>query len=369
MAACNRRQTRHPRVARTVPAEPRHRGRRDRPVRRSRCASNSTCAPSTLLAPAACLERHVAVRRLPLPDQDRLLPALRRGDGGAAALQRHPRAGGGRLRHRPAGRPRAVRREQDRRPRLGSRSTSRAWAGCRSTPPPATGCPASGHRLRRAGFVDPFPSRATPPEPVRPPPRRRPSISRIQGCRATRLRSSRRASVRDLPVWLPWSLAGAAAVVAWPFGRALLRRRGLRRGTLDGRLRVSLALLRGDLRDHGARAAALAHARGDVGDPAGRARSRRHLAGRPRPGGAVRRTRDDEGRSRGAGGTAPRAEAAAACAARVATLPRRQLRPPHRRAAPGLRAPAGQSREVALGPQGVVASASIRCASWARAAR
>jgi len=53
--------------------------------------------------------------------------------------------------------------------------------------------------------------------------------------------------------WLPWAIVAvvAGALVAWPAGRALLRRRGLRRGDPGARLRVALAVLRADLADFG----------------------------------------------------------------------------------------------------------------------
>jgi transglutaminase-like putative cysteine protease len=55
---------------------------------------------------------------------------------------------------------------------------------------------------------------------------------------------------------LPWALAILALVVIWPAGRALLRRRGLRRGSKEERLSASVALLYADLRDHGVEAPA-----------------------------------------------------------------------------------------------------------------
>lgn len=51
--------------------------------------------------------------------------------------------------------------------------------------------------------------------------------------------------------WLPAALGVGAIVVLWPLGRALLRRRGLYRGSLDDRLRAALALSRAQLGDHG----------------------------------------------------------------------------------------------------------------------
>ena len=50
----------------------------------------------------------------------------------------------------------------------------------------------------------------------------------------------------------PWWLLGLPAVlVAWPAGRALLRRRDLFRGSRESRLEASVSLLYGDLRDFG----------------------------------------------------------------------------------------------------------------------
>jgi transglutaminase-like putative cysteine protease len=61
------------------------------------------------------------------------------------------------------------------------------------------------------------------------------------------------AATRATPRLLPWALAGGAValLVAWPVGRALLRRRGLRRGDAERRLRAALALLYADLDDFG----------------------------------------------------------------------------------------------------------------------
>ena len=51
--------------------------------------------------------------------------------------------------------------------------------------------------------------------------------------------------------WLPWAAALALVLVGWPAGRALLRRRGLFRGTPEARLGASVALVYAVLRDHG----------------------------------------------------------------------------------------------------------------------
>ena len=51
--------------------------------------------------------------------------------------------------------------------------------------------------------------------------------------------------------WILWVAALALFLIGWPVGRALLRRRGLRSGTPEARLRRSLALVYADLRAHG----------------------------------------------------------------------------------------------------------------------
>ena len=51
--------------------------------------------------------------------------------------------------------------------------------------------------------------------------------------------------------WIPWAAALALVLAGWPASRALLRRRGLHRGSLEARLRTSLALVHALLRDHG----------------------------------------------------------------------------------------------------------------------
>lgn len=69
---------------------------------------------------------------------------------------------------------------------------------------------------------------------------------------AATLARDRGVTIRD---WLPWALLGGAvfALVAWPAGRALLRRRRLRRGDPDARLRSAWALAYADLGDYGQR--------------------------------------------------------------------------------------------------------------------
>jgi transglutaminase-like putative cysteine protease len=51
--------------------------------------------------------------------------------------------------------------------------------------------------------------------------------------------------------WIAWTAGAALLLIGWPAGRALLRRRGLRRGAPEERLRASLALVYSTMRDHG----------------------------------------------------------------------------------------------------------------------
>ena len=68
-----------------------------------------------------------------------------------------------------------------------------------------------------------------------------------QGSAATRGASSS----SGLPRWLPWGLGIVAVLLAYPFGRAARRRWGLRRGSLERRLRAALSLIYADLGDYG----------------------------------------------------------------------------------------------------------------------
>ena len=146
----------------------------------------------------------------------------------------------------------------------------------------------------------------------------------------------------------PWLLLSLlAAAVVWPAGRALLRGRGLRRGSREDRLRASVALLYADLRDHGAEATPSQtldetarylsdHLGVDAGRPAG-----------PRPGGGVRQP---PGERRGPGG------------------PRRPA-PPREETAPRAERPAhGPARALRRAPRGDAARSRLPVARRARPA-
>jgi len=117
-------------------------------------------------------------------------------------------------------------------------------------PTPGQNIPGPGPSSTSAGFVDPFAqgggaggSDTLAPDQGSLP--REPAADGEGGASGTADASA------GTPRWLPWTLALAAAVLAWPFGRAVVRRRGLRRGSLEERLQASLALVYADLRDHG----------------------------------------------------------------------------------------------------------------------
>ena len=124
-------------------------------------------------------------------------------------------------------------------------------------PTPGQTIPGPGASSASAGFVDPVatggagaaggPGDAGDAAGRGPNPR---GLRRGEGGAA--VGSAVRTQVPSRPVpWLPVSAALAIFLVSWPVGRVVLRRRGLRRGSYDGRLRASLGLVYTDLRDYG----------------------------------------------------------------------------------------------------------------------
>ena len=119
-------------------------------------------------------------------------------------------------------------------------------------PTPARILPGPGPSSTNAGFVDPYVagrragandlSSAAVTDPRGRPDRGADQKGASAGTSAAPLRAL---------AWLPWSVALVAALVAWPVGRGALRRRALRRGGMDERLRASLALVYAELRDYG----------------------------------------------------------------------------------------------------------------------
>ncbi len=120
-------------------------------------------------------------------------------------------------------------------------------------PTPGDNLPGVGPSSTNAGFVDPYPSDggatsaavsgAAPPK-LQGLPNGAAAKQRSGGVGAAGTTSHR-------PVWLFWVLGLACAILAWPFARTAVRRRGLHRGSADDRLRASLALVAAELRDYG----------------------------------------------------------------------------------------------------------------------
>ncbi len=124
-------------------------------------------------------------------------------------------------------------------------------------PTPGDGLPGRGASSTTAGFSDPFPGDASRGD-IAASGTAAPKLQGMPGDNAAKQRSGGLGSAVAAGhgvAWLPWLLGPAAFAVAWPLGRAALRRRRLRGGGLERRLRAGLALLHADLRDYGEAAA------------------------------------------------------------------------------------------------------------------
>ena len=138
-------------------------------------------------------------------------------------------------------------------PTPGSKPSSPTSAGRAFDPTPGDNLPGVGPSSTNAGFVDPFPSDggATSVAAAGAAP---PKLQGLPNGATAKQKSGGLGAVATTsrtPDWLFWVLGLACAVVAWPFARAAVRRRGLHRGSADDRLRASLSLVTADLRDYG----------------------------------------------------------------------------------------------------------------------
>jgi transglutaminase-like putative cysteine protease len=115
-------------------------------------------------------------------------------------------------------------------------------------PTPGSSLPGTGPSSSTAGFVNPYGSAGAsgashvqspsgPPQPSQ----RLAETSQTGGKR----------SAGSTPIWLAWLVLPLAAAAGWPAGRAALRRRRLRRGSVEQRLRASVSLVLAELRERG----------------------------------------------------------------------------------------------------------------------
>lgn len=119
-------------------------------------------------------------------------------------------------------------------------------------PTPGRTIPGPGASSASAGFVDPFAAGGAGDAGVSAGPTPDPhALGKLRGAVVGVARSGAPAAPSGTAGWLPLGAALAAVLVAWPVGRAVLRRRGLRRGGYAGRLKASLALVYADLKDYG----------------------------------------------------------------------------------------------------------------------
>ena len=125
-------------------------------------------------------------------------------------------------------------------------------------PTPGDDLPGIGPSSTNADFINPYPGDGSA-SAVAATGVASPKLQGLPGDGAARQRGAGAPVGGPVPSrtrWLlPWALGLLIIVVAWPLGRAAVRRRGLRGGSAERRLQVALALLHADLSD------------GGVGDP------------------------------------------------------------------------------------------------------
>jgi transglutaminase-like putative cysteine protease len=117
-------------------------------------------------------------------------------------------------------------------------------------PTPGRSLPSAGASSTSPGFVNPFTENGTPGSNTVDTIPRGGRIPEGQTADDGATTSQAEGWVSKVP-WLPWAAGAVALLVLWPVGRALWRRRGLRRGSLEQRLVASLRLLRSELSDFG----------------------------------------------------------------------------------------------------------------------
>jgi transglutaminase-like putative cysteine protease len=120
-------------------------------------------------------------------------------------------------------------------------------------PTPGRSVPGPGVSSTSAGFTDPFAATPGPAAAPAPAPESQEAQRPQEDRTAARDGQSSIAPAGPSGAvdWLVWLAVPAAALVAWPVARRLMRRRALRRGGADERLRASVALVYAELGDYG----------------------------------------------------------------------------------------------------------------------
>ena len=117
-------------------------------------------------------------------------------------------------------------------------------------PTPGRSIPTAGPSSTAPGFVSPFAQQnGTTSKDVQPPP---PSGGNPEASPTSSPgNTGGGGGFLSRAKWFPWVLALVVLLIAWPLGRNYRRLRAVRRGTLEERLKASLALTRTLLKDHG----------------------------------------------------------------------------------------------------------------------
>ena len=117
-------------------------------------------------------------------------------------------------------------------------------------PTPGRNIPTAGASSTSPGFINPFVESSISDPGAAPPPTPSQNIPE-GGADSAAADEPAGQGWLSRAAWFPWVLGLVVALVAWPVGRGLWRRRGLRRGSVEQRLEASLRLLRTEVSDHG----------------------------------------------------------------------------------------------------------------------
>jgi len=121
-------------------------------------------------------------------------------------------------------------------------------------PTPGRRVPGEGASSTSSGFSDPYQEQAAAADDAAAAPEDSPAQARNAAQDDSGADTSGgSSSTTPTSTWLIWGLSTAGAAVAWPVGRAALRRRRIRGDDAEQRFHASLGAVRADLADHGVR--------------------------------------------------------------------------------------------------------------------